>query len=222
MFVPLMDNDSAHHANIAVHMYLTGDYVRLIDYGVDYLDKPHLHFWLCALSYKIFGVTTFAYKFPSLLFTILGTYSTYRLGYALYNRDIGRLASLIVATAFAYILANNDVRMDAILTASIVFATWQLVEFVHQRKLINVVGAALGLALGFCTKGHIAVFTPAVSIFFYILYRRDWKLFINVKWLLMLLFFAPAEFRVPALVIAIGMLLVLIDRTLAEAPGPAR
>ena len=38
----------------------------------------------------------------------------------------------------------------------------------------------------------------------------------------MLLFFAPAEFRVPALVIAIGMLLVLIDRTLAEAPGPAR
>lgn len=190
MFVPLMDNDSAHHANIALHMYLTGDYVRLIDYGVDYLDKPHLHFWLCALSYKIFGVTTFAYKFPSLLFTILGTYSTYRLGYALYNRDIGRLASLIVATAFAYILANNDVRMDAILTASIVFATWQLVEFVHQRKLINVVGAALGLALGFCTKGHIAVFTPAVSIFFYILYRRDWKLFINVKWLLMLLFFA--------------------------------
>ena len=190
MFVPLMDNDSAHHANIALHMYLTGDYVRLIDYGVDYLDKPHLHFWLCALSYKIFGVTTFAYKFPSLLFTILGTYSTYRLGYVLYNRDIGRLASLIVATAFAYILANNDVRMDAILTASIVFATWQLVEFVHQRKLINVVGAALGLALGFCTKGHIAVFTPAVSIFFYILYRRDWKLFINVKWLLMLLFFA--------------------------------
>lgn len=38
----------------------------------------------------------------------------------------------------------------------------------------------------------------------------------------LLLFFAPAEFRVPALVIAIGMLVVLVDRTLAEAPGPAR
>jgi len=124
LFVPLMDNDSAHHADIALHMYLTGDYVTLLDHAGDYLDKPHLHFWLCAFSYKIFGVTTFAYKFPSFLFTILGTYSTYRLGKSLYDNEVGKLASLIVASAFAYMLANNDVRMDAILTASIAFFIW--------------------------------------------------------------------------------------------------
>ncbi|MEI9912579.1 MAG: glycosyltransferase family 39 protein [Bacteroidota bacterium] len=189
LFVPLMDNDSAHHANIALHMYLTGDYVNLIDYGKDYLDKPHLHFWLAAFSYKIFGVTTFAYKFPSFLFTILGTYSTYRLGKALYTNEVGKLASLIVASSFACMLANNDVRMDAILTASIVFATWQLVAFVDHKELLNVAGAALGLALGFCTKGHIAVFTPAVAILFYILYKKEWRLFYNWKWLLLLLLF---------------------------------
>ena len=121
LFVPLMDNDSAHHADIALRMYLTGDYVNLVDHGKDYLDKPHLHFWLSSFSYSIFGVTGFAYKFPSFLFTILGTYSTYRLGKALYNSEAGRLAALIVASAFAYLLANNDVRMDAILTASIIF-----------------------------------------------------------------------------------------------------
>lgn len=190
LFVPLMDNDSAHHANIALHMYLTGDYVRLIDYGVDYLDKPHLHFWLTAVSYKIFGVNTFAYKFPSLLFTILGTYSTYRLGKTLYNKEAGRLAALIIASAFAYILANNDVRMDAILTAAIAFATWQLVEFADHKKILNVLGAGLGLAIGFCTKGHIAVFTPGIAILFYILYKRDWKLLINWKWLLLAVCFA--------------------------------
>lgn len=170
-------------------MYLTGDYVTLNDYGKDYLDKPHLQFWLCALSYKIFGVTTFAYKFPSFLFTILGTYSTYRLGKSLYNADIGKLASLIVASAFAYMLANTDVRMDAILTACIVFATWQLVEFVQHKKLLNIAGGALGLALGFCTKGHIAVFTPAVSIFFYILYKKEWRIFYNWKWLILFILF---------------------------------
>jgi 4-amino-4-deoxy-L-arabinose transferase-like glycosyltransferase len=190
LFVPLMDNDSAHHANIALYMYLTGDYVSLVDHAGDYLDKPHLHFWLCAFSYKIFGVTTFAYKFPSFLFTILGTYSTYRLGKALYNSEVGKFAALIVASSFAYILANNDVRMDAILTASVVFATWQLVEFVQKRKIINVAGAALGLALGFCTKGHIAVFVPAVATLFYILYRKDWKLFLTWKWLLLIILFA--------------------------------
>jgi 4-amino-4-deoxy-L-arabinose transferase-like glycosyltransferase len=112
-----MDNDSAHHADIALHMYLNRDYVNLIDAGKDYLDKPHLLFWLCATSYKIFGVNTFAYKFPSFCFTIAGIYSSFRLGSALHNSEVGRVAALIVASSFAVILANNDVRMDAILTA---------------------------------------------------------------------------------------------------------
>lgn len=198
LFVPLMDNDSAHHANIALHMYLTGDYVNLIDNGKDYLDKPHLHFWLAAISYKFFGVTTFAYKFPSFLLTIPGIYSTYRLGKALYNNEVGKLASLIVATSFACMLANNDVRMDAILTASIAFATWQLVEFIQQKKLLNIAGTGLGLALGFSTKGQIAVFVPMFAAFFYILFRKDWKLFWNWKWLLLLmllgLFISPVVY----------------------------
>src|SRR5689334_24112316 len=86
--VPLMDNDSAHHANIALHMHLTGDYVSLVDQNGDYLDKPHLLFWLAAFMYKIGGVSGFTYKLPSFLFTILGIYSTYRLGKTLYNKEV--------------------------------------------------------------------------------------------------------------------------------------
>ncbi len=190
LFVPLMDNDAAHHANIALHMYLTGDYVTLVDHAGAYLDKPHLFFWLCAFSYKLFGVSGFAYKFPSFLFSILGAYSAYRLGKVLYDRETGRLASLILASAFAFMLANSDVRMDAILTASIVFATWQLVEFTRHRKILNVAGAALGLALGFCTKGHIGIFVPAVAVIFYILYQKNWRLFLHWKWLLLVILFA--------------------------------
>jgi len=184
-----VDNDAAHHANIALHMYLNRDYVNLIDAGKDYLDKPHLHFWLCAFSYKIFGVTTFAYKLPSFLFTIAGIFSTYRLGKSLYNAEVGKLAALIVASAFAYMLANVDVRMDAILAACIAFATWQGVDFVQRKNILNALGTALGLALGFSTKGHIAVFVPAVGIFFYILYLKDWKIFLSWKWLVMVVSF---------------------------------
>jgi uncharacterized membrane protein len=190
LFVPLMDNDAAHHANIALHMHLTGDYVSLVDQNGDYLDKPHLLFWLSAFSYKIFGVTSFAYKLPSLLFTILCIYSTYRLGKTLYNREVGKLASLLLASAFAFMLANNDVRMEAILTACIAFSSWQLVDFVQQKKIINILGAAIGLALGFATKGMIAVFVPAIGSFFYILYGKDYKLLLNWKWLLLIVLFA--------------------------------
>ena len=84
----------------------------------------------------------------------------------LYGHEIGKLAALIAASSFCYILANNDVRMDVMLTAAIAFATWQLVAYVHHRKFIFLLGAALGMAVGFCTKGHVGLVTPVAGIFF--------------------------------------------------------
>ena len=187
LFVPLMDNDAAHHADIALRMYLTGDYVTLYDHRGDYIDKPHFLFWTSALSYHIFGVTSFAYRFPSFLFTIVGIYSIFRLAKELYGYETGKLAALIAASSFCYILANNDVRMDAILTAAIAFASWQLVAYVHRRKFIFLLGAALGLAIGFSTKGHVGLVTPVAGIFFYILYKKDWRLFYDWHWLILIL-----------------------------------
>jgi 4-amino-4-deoxy-L-arabinose transferase-like glycosyltransferase len=53
----------------------------------------------------------------------------------------------------------------------------------------------LGLALGFCTKGHIAVFIPTVGILFYILYKKDWRSFYHPQ--LLLLIFAFCVFISP-------------------------
>lgn len=47
---------------MALNMNRTGNYAFLVDQGRTYLDKTHLLFWLAAFSYKIFGVTSFAYK----------------------------------------------------------------------------------------------------------------------------------------------------------------
>lgn len=184
-----MDRDAAHHASIALRMHLTGDYINLMDYGTDYLDKPHLHFWLAAASYKLFGVTAFAYKLPSFLFSIAGIYATYRLGKLLYNTETGKLAALILASSFAFILSCSDVRMDAILTSCITLSCWQLVAYIHKRKFINLAGAALALALGFSTKGAIAVFVPVAAIAFYLFYRKEWRSFLDPRWLLFLLLF---------------------------------
>lgn len=190
LFVPLMDNDSAHHANIALHMYQTGDYVSLIDNGKDYLDKPHLHFWLVSMSYELFGVNAFAYRFPSLLFSLLAIWSTFQLGKWLYDAETGRLAALLLAASFGFVLANTDVRMDAILTACIIFSTWQLVALLQDQQWNYAAGAALGLALGFSTKGHIAVIIPLTGLFFYAAGKGEWKKMFGVKTWFVLLFFA--------------------------------
>lgn len=199
LFVPLMNEDASHHANIALHMVQNHDYINLVDdNGKDYLDKPHLHFWLSALSFNIFGVNTIAYKIPSLLATVLGLFATFSLGKRLYNRTTGMLAAVMYASAQAQFLANNDVRMDALLTASIIFATWQLVESVLSSRWYNYVLAALGLAMAFTTKGMIGFVMPCAALFFWLLYQRNWKMMFNWRWLLVfvlwVIFIAPCVY----------------------------
>ncbi len=190
LFIPLMDNDSAHHATIALNMHRTGNYAFLIDLGLPYLDKPHLLFWLAAATYKLLGVTTLAYKLPSFLFSLLAIYSTYRLGTLLYSRAVGKLSALVLSTSCAFMLANNDVRMEALLTGSIILSIWQLCEYVQTKRTSALVIAALGLALGFSTKGLIGVVIPAVTLFVHLLYTRNRKMIFHVKWLLLILLFA--------------------------------
>lgn len=191
LFVPLMNEDASHHANIALHMVQNHNYVDLVDdMGKDYLDKPHLHFWLAALSFNLFGVNTIAYKIPAFLATILGLFSTFKLGSRLYNRNAGMLAAVIYASAQAQFLANNDVRMDALLAAGIAFATWQLVESAVDGRWYNYLFAGLGLAMAFTTKGMIGFVMPCAALFFYLLYQRNWTMMFNWRWLVVLVFWA--------------------------------
>ncbi|MEJ0102952.1 MAG: glycosyltransferase family 39 protein [Bacteroidota bacterium] len=190
LFIPLMDYDSAHHAGIALHMYLTNNYAFLVDNGKPYLDKPHLLFWLAALSYKIFGVTSFAYKFPSFLFSLLAIYSTYRLCKQLYNKPTGVLAAIILATAFAFTVSVNDVRMEGLLTGSVIFSVWQLYDYVKRRKAINLIFAALGMAAGFSTKGMIGVAIPVIALLLHLLYTKQWRMIFHPAWIILVILFA--------------------------------
>ncbi|MGC4037642.1 MAG: glycosyltransferase family 39 protein [Chitinophagaceae bacterium] len=190
LFIPLMDYDSGHHACIALHMYLTGDYTSLIDNGEPYLDKPHLLFWLTSTCYKIFGVTDFAYRLPSFLFSLLAIYSTYRLGKILYDKSTGILVAFILSTAFAFAVSIYDVRMEGLLTGSVIFSTWQLVAYTKTKKIISLLFASAGLAAGFSTKGMIGLAIPVMALLLQIIYTRQWKQIINPAWLLVIFLFA--------------------------------
>src|SRR5690349_65345 len=63
--LPIMGSDDATlYASIAAAMVRTGDYVGLYAWGQDWLDKPHLPFWLTAISFRLFGITPWAYRLP--------------------------------------------------------------------------------------------------------------------------------------------------------------
>ena len=190
MFVTLFENDSAQFAVMAMRMVQENDFINLFKGPEEYLDKPHLHYWLAALSFKLFGIHDWAYRIPAILVTLLGGWSCYGLGKTLYNADAGRIAALIFLSAQTIVLSVIDVRTDAVLTGFTVFALWQLLLFFERKTLINIVLGAIGAGFAFSTKGQIALVVIALPLLCYLAYSRKWKLLLDWRVLVALFVFA--------------------------------
>lgn len=182
LFIPLMENDSAQHASMAMRMTLNNDFFNIYKGENPYLDKPHLHFWLAAISMKIFGINHIAYRIPALLALILAAFSTKKLTDLLYEKEnTSYLASLIFLSAQTIILSAHDVRTDAVLTGFIIFSIWKFVKFIKTQHNLSAILAGLGTASAFSTKGLMAVAIIGLCIFSYLLYSKEWKNFFNLK-----------------------------------------
>jgi 4-amino-4-deoxy-L-arabinose transferase-like glycosyltransferase len=192
LFVTLFENDSAQFAVMAMRMVQENDFTNLFKGPEEYLDKPHLHYWLAALSYLIFGIHDWAYRIPALLATALGAYSCFGLGKTLYSGAVGRLAALIFLSSQTIVLAGIDVRTDAVLTGCTAFAIWQFASYAERRQLANLIWGSLGAGLAFSTKGQIAILVIALPLVCHLAYTRNWKHIIDWRLLIGLGVFALA------------------------------
>src|SRR6476620_9158227 len=80
LFIPVMNVDAAQYAELSRELLRTSDWTQLHIRGVEYLDKPPLHFWLAAISFKLFGIHYWSYRLPSYLFFILAAFSIRKMG----------------------------------------------------------------------------------------------------------------------------------------------
>lgn len=190
MFATLFENDSAQFAVMAMRMYQENDFLHLFKGPEEYLDKPHMHYWLAAISFKIFGLHDWAYRIPGILASFLAAYSCYGLGKLLYNANVGKLAAIIFLTAQTIVLANIDVRTDAVLTGFTIFSIWQLAVYIQNRSIGAIVLGALGAGLAFSTKGQISLLVIGFPILCHLAYTREWKALWNWKVLVALVVFA--------------------------------
>lgn len=188
--------DSAKYAAVSREIYESGDFLHLKIHGEPYLQKPPLLFWLAAIFFKIFGVSIAVFKLPNLLFTFLGIYSTYRLGYLIYNRKTGIIAAIIYSTSEALFLYNMDVHTDTLLTANIIFGTWQLAEYLDKRKARNFILGFTGVGLAMISKGVIGLAVPVIAVAGYLIAKRDFRTMFSIRWfaglILLLIILYPA------------------------------
>ena len=197
IFVTIMSPDGALYASIAKTMVWRNNYADLFVNGQDWLDKPHFPFWVAALSFKIFGITTWAYKLPAILFVMMGAYYTHRFAALLYNKTIGLWAVLILLTAEHLIISNMDVRAEPYLTGLIIGSVYFFYKAQGSKWFWNINLGALFAACAVMTKGIFAVIPIGAAIFGHLIIRKEWKLLFDLRWLVAIV--AGAIFILPEL-----------------------
>ena len=190
MDTDIMEYDAALYAEIAREMATTNNYWELYYRGEDWLDKPHLTFWLIALSFEIFGVNNFAYKLPSIVMFLVGLRYVWLLAIYEYKGEHGEqiaaLAVLILALSQHIISSNNDVRTDALLLGFIVMAAYHCRRLIDSKQLsymlVHILGGAIALAAALMTKGIFILLIPAGGVIAHAFYKRKPFIIFNIRW----------------------------------------
>ena len=179
--IPLMDKTEARYAEIARIMAETNNWITpQIDYGVPFWAKPPLSTWLSALSFKLFGVSEFAARFPYLLLNILvilliGKYAK-RKGLDFF------IPGVILLTLPEFLIHTGVVSTDTALAfcvTLVMISFWEGVK--NKGQLIWKYLFFVGIGLGLLAKGPIIIILTGPPIFIWLLvtkkFNRLWKSF---------------------------------------------
>ena len=183
LFIPLMDPDAGVYASITRTMVESGNWLELYHKGTDWLDKPHLQFWITAVFFKIFGAHTWSYKLPALLFSFLAAWYTYRFAFKYFGRRVGLWAAVILLTAEHFIISNNDVRAEPFLTAFIIAAVYHYSNCFGKWKWNDLILGSVFAACAVMTKGPFTLMPVVVAIGGHLLIRKEWRELLHWKWL---------------------------------------
>ncbi|MFD0749687.1 ArnT family glycosyltransferase [Mucilaginibacter calamicampi] len=188
-------DDPGLYASIAKNMLYKHDWLSLYSYGQDWLDKPHFPFWMAAVSFKLFGISAWAYRLPGLLFFSMSLWYTYLLGKKFYTEEIAFIAVLIVLTSQYVIMSNTDVRAEPYLMGLITGAIYHITCINDRFNYKDLVLAALLTACAVMTKGVFVLVVIYGSLLGQLLFQKKFFSIFSLKWIG--LFLLTVLFTVP-------------------------
>jgi 4-amino-4-deoxy-L-arabinose transferase-like glycosyltransferase len=171
----ITDADEAFYAEAAREMVESGNLLTPYFNYETRFQKPILYYWMTAATFVVTGPTEASARLWSALSGIGLVLITAACARRWYDDGVGLLAGAIVATSFGYYAIARMALPDLPLTFFITLTTWA--GFVatldggrHQRGWVLL--AAVGMALGFLTKGPVGVILPGLVVVPVVLMER--------------------------------------------------
>jgi 4-amino-4-deoxy-L-arabinose transferase len=157
------ESSEARYAQIPKEMLETGDYLHPQLMGIYHYHKPPITYWITALSYKIFGVSSWSARFFLQLAILVQIWLVFRIWKLIFNEENGAFyAALVYASLPTVIIAGRGLTTDGYLAtfilAALLFWFRYLKSYQHKDLLLYY----LLLGLGFLTKGPVVLIVPVV------------------------------------------------------------
>lgn len=175
--IPLLDPDEPVYGETAKEMLATGDWISPRIYGDFWYDKPPLFYWMEAVSFAVFGVSTWAARLPSVLLGALTPVYLYLSSRRLIGEKTALRGAFICATSLEIIVLARSSVTDTLLTFTLTLA---LMSFLRKEYVIAYI--ACGLAL--LTKGPIGFGFPALIVGLWMIFTKQFTLknVMALKW----------------------------------------
>ena len=172
--IPLLDPDEPVYAETPKEMFVFNEFVSPRIFGEYWYDKPPMYYWLVATSYKIFGMTEFAARFPSAILAVISTLVVYLSGRRLFNERAGMAGALVLTTSIEFFYLGKAAVTDMTL---LLFLTISLLSFIEKKYYLAYIFAGLATLV----KGPIGLLFPGAIVFIYIIVTRNWSQITKMK-----------------------------------------
>ncbi len=167
--------DDCYYAEKGKEILKTGNWVvQTYNYHLSFTNAP-LFQCLEALSFKLFGVSVFAAKFPSALMGFSTVILLYFLGKHLFDPWIGFFSAFILALTYPFLKYGRHAMQDVTETFFVVLAMTFLILAVRKSdRFFWLWGVSIGLAIW--TKSAMGFF-PLIGTVLFLVLTRKWKIF---------------------------------------------
>lgn len=175
--LPVTDPVESNYALTAKEMLISGDWLSPQIYHQYWYDKPIMVYWMIALSFKVFGVTDFAARFPAALFGAGSVAFLYQIVRTISGRKLlGAWSAMILGTSLEFWILSHGIVTDMILLFMSVGIFGYAYRGLTEEKpwLIAVSYAFAGL--GVLTKGPVSLVLPGILFLVFAASMKSWKM----------------------------------------------
>ncbi|HOE16396.1 MAG TPA: glycosyltransferase family 39 protein [Syntrophorhabdaceae bacterium] len=169
----LKEPDEGRYAEIPREMVQDGDWVVPHLNHVRYFEKPPLFYWAVAISYKIFGVSEWSFRFPNALSAFLCIVVLYLALRRRFSEEAALISSAVLLSSFGFFAMARIVTIDMFFTFWLFCALISFTGFYRERKawFLSLFYIALGLAT--LTKGPVCVVLIGITIVIFLFTERN-------------------------------------------------